>query len=48
MSGSEQPNWRGRPPLDGWVELRVGGDRMTRVEVKADEEIEVYIEGKDA
>lgn len=36
------------PPANVWVTLRVGGDRMTRVEAKAGEQVEVELERRDA
>lgn len=34
-------------PVDAWVELRIGGDRVTRVEAEVDEVVEVVLEEKD-
>lgn len=35
------------PPRDCWVTLRVGGERMTKVEVKADERVRLEVRRRD-
>lgn len=40
------PEWEA--PLDGWVEVRIDGDRVTRVEVETGEPIEVEMVTGDA
>lgn len=33
------PEWTA--PMEGWVEVRIGGDRVTKVKVENGEDIEV-------
>lgn len=45
--GDADATWEITPPLDCWVTLRVGGERMTKVKVKADEEVRLEVRRRD-